>query len=56
MYVAEIEDLELKIRDGKLIIYRRESVGLLVKIKEMLENLSRTLFGGKLSEEVLLGL
>lgn len=38
------------------IIDGRESVGFLVKVKEMLENPSRMLFGGKVPEEVLLGL
>ncbi len=38
------------------IIDGRESVGFLVKVKEMLENPTRILFGGKLPEEVLLGL
>jgi 2-oxoglutarate dehydrogenase E2 component (dihydrolipoamide succinyltransferase) len=38
------------------IIDGRESVGFLVKVKEMLENPSRIMFGGKLPEEVLLGL
>ena len=38
------------------IIDGRESVGFLVKVKEMLENPSRMLFGGKAPEEVLLGL
>lgn len=38
------------------IIDGRESVGFLVKVKEMLENPSRMLFGGKIPEEVLLGL
>lgn len=38
------------------IIDGRESVGFLVKVKEMLENPSRILFGGKNPEEVLLGL
>jgi 2-oxoglutarate dehydrogenase E2 component (dihydrolipoamide succinyltransferase) len=38
------------------IIDGRESVGFLVKVKEMLENPSRMLFGGKLPEEILLGL
>ncbi len=38
------------------IIDGRESVGFLVKVKEMLENPSRMLFGGKNPEEVLLGL
>jgi len=38
------------------IIDGRESVGFLVKVKEMLENPSRILFGGKLPEEILLGL
>ena len=38
------------------IIDGRESVGFLVKVKEMLENPNRMLFGGKLPEEVLLGL
>jgi 2-oxoglutarate dehydrogenase E2 component (dihydrolipoamide succinyltransferase) len=38
------------------IIDGRESVGFLVKVKEMLEDPSRMLFGGKLPEEVLLGL
>ena len=38
------------------IIDGRESVGFLVKVKEMLENPSRTLFGGKVPEEILLGL
>ncbi len=38
------------------IIDGRESVGFLVKVKEMLENPSRMLFGGKQPEEVLLGL
>ena len=36
------------------IIDGRESVGFLVKVKEMLENPSRMLFGGKLPEEILL--
>ena len=38
------------------IIDGRESVGFLVKVKEMLENPSRMLFGGKVPEEILLGL
>ena len=38
------------------IIDGRESVGFLVKIKEMLENPERLIFGGKTAEEVLLGL
>jgi len=38
------------------IIDGRESVGFLVKVKEMLENPERMIFGGKASEEVLLGL
>lgn len=38
------------------IIDGRESVGFLVKVKEMLENPSRMLFGGKNPEEILLGL
>jgi len=38
------------------IIDGRESVGFLVKVKEMLEDPSRMLFGGKQPEEVLLGL
>ncbi len=38
------------------IIDGRESVGFLVKVKEMLENPGRMLFGGKVPEEVLLGL
>ncbi|MDI9340584.1 MAG: 2-oxoglutarate dehydrogenase complex dihydrolipoyllysine-residue succinyltransferase [Sediminibacterium sp.] len=38
------------------IIDGRESVGFLVRVKEMLENPHRLLFGGKLPEEVLLGL
>ena len=38
------------------IIDGRESVGFLVKVKEMLENPSRMLFGGKIPEEILLGL
>jgi 2-oxoglutarate dehydrogenase E2 component (dihydrolipoamide succinyltransferase) len=38
------------------IIDGRESVGFLVKVKEMLENPSKILFGGKNPEEVLLGL
>ncbi|MBS1647685.1 MAG: 2-oxoglutarate dehydrogenase complex dihydrolipoyllysine-residue succinyltransferase [Bacteroidetes bacterium] len=38
------------------IIDGRESVGFLVKVKEMLENPSRILFGGKNPVEVLLGL
>ncbi|MCE3226998.1 MAG: 2-oxoglutarate dehydrogenase, subunit, dihydrolipoamide succinyltransferase [Bacteroidetes bacterium] len=38
------------------IIDGRESVGFLVKVKEMLENPNRILFGGKLPEEILLGL
>ncbi|MCW3075590.1 MAG: 2-oxoglutarate dehydrogenase, subunit, dihydrolipoamide succinyltransferase [Bacteroidetes bacterium] len=38
------------------IIDGRESVGFLVKVKEMLENPTRILFGGKLPEEILLGL
>ncbi|MBI3500679.1 MAG: 2-oxoglutarate dehydrogenase complex dihydrolipoyllysine-residue succinyltransferase [Bacteroidetes bacterium] len=38
------------------IIDGRESVGFLVKVKEMCENPSRMLFGGKNPEEVLLGL
>ncbi len=38
------------------IIYGKESVSLLVKVKEMLENPSTMLFGGKSTEEVLLGL
>ena len=38
------------------IIDGRESVGFLVKVKEMLENPVRMMFGGKSPEEVLLGL
>lgn len=38
------------------IIDGRESVGFLVKVKEMLENPTRMLFGGKNPEELLLGL
>ncbi len=38
------------------IIDGRESVGFLVKVKEMCEHPSRMLFGGKNPEEVLLGL
>jgi len=38
------------------IIDGRESVGFLVKVKEMLENPNRILFGGKLPDEILLGL
>jgi 2-oxoglutarate dehydrogenase E2 component (dihydrolipoamide succinyltransferase) len=38
------------------IIDGRESVGFLVKVKEMLESPSKMLFGGKNPEEVLLGL
>jgi 2-oxoglutarate dehydrogenase E2 component (dihydrolipoamide succinyltransferase) len=34
----------------------RESVGFLVKVKDMLENPERLIFGGKTAEEVLLGL
>ncbi len=38
------------------IIDGRESVGFLVKVKEMLENPSKIIFGGKDPEQVLLGL
>lgn len=38
------------------IIDGKESVSFLVKVKEMLENPSSLLFGGKTAEEVLLGL
>jgi 2-oxoglutarate dehydrogenase E2 component (dihydrolipoamide succinyltransferase) len=38
------------------IIDGRESVGFLVRVKEMLEDPTRILFGGKNPEEVLLGL
>lgn len=38
------------------IIDGRESVGFLIKVKEMLENPERMLFGGKSAEEILLGL
>lgn len=38
------------------IIDGRESVGFLVKVKEMCENPSKMLFGGKNPEEILLGL
>jgi len=38
------------------IIDGRESVGFLVKVKEMLENPERMLYGGKEGVEVLLGL
>lgn len=48
MYIALSYDH--RIIDGK------ESVGFLVKVKEMLENPERMLFGGKTAEEVLLGL
>jgi 2-oxoglutarate dehydrogenase E2 component (dihydrolipoamide succinyltransferase) len=48
MYVALSYDH--RIIDGK------ESVGFLVKVKEMLENPTRILFGGKNPEEILLGL
>lgn len=48
MYVALSYDH--RIIDGK------ESVGFLVKVKEMLENPTRMLFGGKNPEELLLGL
>lgn len=48
MYVALSYDH--RIIDGK------ESVGFLVKVKEMCENPARMLFGGKNPEEILLGL
>lgn len=48
MYVALSYDH--RIIDGK------ESVGFLVKVKEMLENPERMIFGGKSPNEVLLGL
>ena len=48
MYIALSYDH--RIIDGK------ESVGFLVKLKEMLENPERMLFGGITAEEVLLGL
>jgi 2-oxoglutarate dehydrogenase E2 component (dihydrolipoamide succinyltransferase) len=48
MYVALSYDH--RIIDGK------ESVGFLVKIKEMIENPNRLIFGGKMPEEILLGL
>jgi 2-oxoglutarate dehydrogenase E2 component (dihydrolipoamide succinyltransferase) len=48
MYVALSYDH--RIIDGK------ESVGFLLAIKEMIENPERLLFGGKKTEEVLLGL
>ncbi len=38
------------------IIDGKESVGFLVKVKEMIENPSRIIFGGKNPDEVLLGL
>jgi 2-oxoglutarate dehydrogenase E2 component (dihydrolipoamide succinyltransferase) len=38
------------------IIDGRDSVSFLVKVKDMLENPERMLFGGKSAEEVLLGL
>jgi 2-oxoglutarate dehydrogenase E2 component (dihydrolipoamide succinyltransferase) len=38
------------------IIDGRESVGFLVKVKEMLENPARMLFGGKEPAEIVLGL
>jgi 2-oxoglutarate dehydrogenase E2 component (dihydrolipoamide succinyltransferase) len=38
------------------IIDGRESVGFLVKVKEMLENPVKMLFGSKPAEEILLGL
>jgi 2-oxoglutarate dehydrogenase E2 component (dihydrolipoamide succinyltransferase) len=38
------------------IIDGRESVGFLVKVKDMLEHPERLLFGGKTAEEILLGL
>jgi 2-oxoglutarate dehydrogenase E2 component (dihydrolipoamide succinyltransferase) len=48
MYVALSYDH--RIIDGK------ESVSFLVKVKEMLENPTKMLFGGKNPEEVVLGL
>lgn len=48
MYIALSYDH--RIIDGK------ESVGFLVKVKEMLESPSKMLFGGKNPEEILLGL
>ena len=38
------------------IIDGKESVGFLVKVKEMIENPSKIIFGGKDPDEVLLGL
>jgi 2-oxoglutarate dehydrogenase E2 component (dihydrolipoamide succinyltransferase) len=38
------------------IIDGRESVGFLVKVKEMLENPVKMLFGGKDPNEIVLGL
>ena len=38
------------------IIDGKESVSFLVKVKEMIENPARMIFGGKNPEEVLLGL
>jgi hypothetical protein len=46
----QIKRLAVKARDGK------KSVGFLVKIKEMLENPERIIFGAKDPMEVLLGL
>jgi 2-oxoglutarate dehydrogenase E2 component (dihydrolipoamide succinyltransferase) len=48
MYIALSYDH--RIIDGK------DSVGFLVKVKEMIENPARLLFGGKEAEEILLGL
>jgi 2-oxoglutarate dehydrogenase E2 component (dihydrolipoamide succinyltransferase) len=48
MYIALSYDH--RIIDGK------DSVGFLVKVKEMLENPVKMLFGGKSAEEILLGL
>jgi len=48
MYIALSYDH--RIIDGK------DSVGFLVKIKEMVENPVRMLFSGKDAEEILLGL
>ena len=53
---AEKSIYDTQFRDEDWLVFGKESVGFLVKLKEMLENPERMLFGGKTAEEVLLGL
>jgi len=56
MYIALSYDHRIILSYDHRIIDGKESVSFLVKVKNMLENPERIIFGGKSAEEILLGL